>query len=226
MSMRPLGSCATRSVKASRRPEAPPVGPTRPSSHPADRRYALWRLELAYRNPTGREAGEKMYQRVAEGSPRLWGKNRFILPTDHMAQVGPGPLPLFDQLDLVSDAVLCTLLLSGNRLVVHRTHPQPDSLWKHDGGCLSQFDGLRKHNAHAVVRHIDDLPRDQAVQAIHLTGHAKLAPWIQPFEALVFRHCRDLDSPKGFVEPNLSLQYHHSEPMQSGKTLIVDPKLS
>src|SRR2546425_916978 len=47
-----------------------------------------------------------------------------------MAQVGPGPLPLFDELDLVSDAVLCTLLLSGNRLVVHRTHPQPDSLWQ------------------------------------------------------------------------------------------------
>src|SRR5438034_1449035 len=142
-----------------------------------------------------------------------------------MAQVGPGPLPLFDELDLASDAVLCTLLMSVNRLVVHRAHPQPYSLWKHDGGCLSQFDGLRQHNAHAVVRHIDDLPRDQAVWVIHLTGHAELAPWIQSFEALVFRHYKNLDSPKGFQSHNLWLQYHHSEPMQSGKTLIVDPKI-
>src|SRR3989449_6290891 len=117
---------------------------------------------------------------------------------DHMAQVGPSPLSLFDELDLVSNAVLCTLLPRGNRLIVHRTHPQPDSLWKLDGGHLSQFDGLRKHNAHTVVRHIDDLPRDQAVQATHLTGRMDLAPWIQSFEALLFRHRRYLDSPKGF----------------------------
>src|SRR5712691_1591336 len=94
------------------------------------------------------------------------------LPMDHMTQVGPSPLPLLDELDLASNAVLCTLLQessSVNRLVVHRTNPQPDSLRKLDGGRLSQIDGPRKQQAHAVVRHIDDLRRDQAVQAIHQT---------------------------------------------------------
>src|SRR3989442_619994 len=152
-----------------------------------------------------------MYQSVAQRSPPRYGQEPLLLPIDHMAQVSPSPLPLFDELDLVSDAVLFPLLPSVNRLVVHRTHPQPDSLWKLDGGRFSQFDGLRKHNGHAVVRHIDDFPRDQAVQAAHLTGRMELAPWIQPFEALLFRHYRDLihyryrglHSPKSFQSPTL-----------------------
>src|SRR3989442_9477543 len=106
-----------------------------------------------------------------------------------MAQVGPSPLPLFDELDLVSDAVLFPLLPSVNRLVVHRTHPQPDSLWKLDGGRFSQFDGLRKHNAYTVVRYINDLPRNQAVQAIHLPGRIELPRWFKRFEAFLFRLC-------------------------------------
>src|SRR2546428_7972549 len=124
---------------------------------------------------------------------------------DHMTQVGPIPLPLLDELDLASNTVLCTLLhesSSENRLVVHRPHPQPDSLRNLDGGRLSQIDGPRKQQAHAVVRHIDDLPDDQAVRATHPTGRLKLAPWIQPFKALLFRHCRDLASPKGFPSLN------------------------
>src|SRR2546429_5921086 len=100
-----------------------------------------------------------------------------------MAQAGPGPLPPFDELDLESDAVLISRLLRENRLVVHRLHPQPDFLRKLDGGRLSQFDGHRKHYGHAGERHIEELPRDQLVQATHLTGRMELAPWIQPFEA-------------------------------------------
>src|SRR6266852_8259460 len=148
-----------------------------------------------------------MYQDVAERSHWLWSKDRFILPMDHMTQVGPIPLPLLDELDLESNAVLCTLLPSENRLVVHRPHPQPDSLRNLDGGRLSQFDGPRKQQAHAVVRHIDDLPHDQAVRATHPTGRKELAPWIQAFKALLFRHCRDLDSPIGFQTFNETLIY-------------------
>src|SRR5437867_11617409 len=132
------------------------------------------------------------------------------LPMDHMTQVGPILLPLLYKLNLASHAVVCTLLLeslSENRLVVHRPHPQPDSLRNLDGGRLSQIDGPRKQQAHAVVRHVDDLPHDQAVRATHSTGRMELAPWIQAFKALLFRHCRDLDSPIGFQTFNETLIY-------------------
>src|SRR5712692_1263562 len=106
-----------------------------------------------------------------------------------MAEVGPIPLSLFDDLNLASDAVPRTLLPSGNRLVIHRQHLQPDSLRNLDGGRSIQFDGLKKQNAHAAVRHVDYLPHDQAVRATHLAGRGDLASWIQPLEALLFRHC-------------------------------------
>src|SRR5437899_9816428 len=113
---------------------------------------------------------------------------------DHMTQVGPIPLPLLDELNLASNAVLCTLLhesSSENRLVVHRPHPQPDSLRNLDGGRLSQIDGPRKQQAHAVVRHIDYLPHDQAVRATHPRARKELAPWIPPLKASSFRHFTD-----------------------------------
>src|SRR3989454_7216624 len=141
---------------------------------------------------------------------------------DHMTQVGPIPLPLLDELDLASNTVLCTLLHESSiktRLVVPRPHPQPDSLRKLDGGRLSQFDGPRKQQAHAVVRHIDYLPHDQAVRATHPTGRKELAPWIQAFKALLFRHCRDLDSPIGFHSFNETLIYPAFRRKQSGKTV-------
>src|SRR2546426_9944428 len=116
---------------------------------------------------------------------------------DHMTQVGPIPLPLLDELDLASNTVLCTLLhesSSENRLVVHRPHPQPDSLRNLDGGRLSQFDGPRKQQAHAVVRHIEDLPHDQAIRATNPTGRKVIATWVLAFKPSLLRLCSVLKS--------------------------------
>src|SRR5437867_11208436 len=144
------------------------------------------------------------------------------LPMDHMTQVGPILLPLLYKLNLASHAVVCTLLLeslSENRLVVHRPHPQPDSLRNLDGGRLSQIDGPRKQQAHAVVRHVDDLPHDQAVRATHSTGRMELAPWVQPFEPLLFRHWTTWTRRKVFRALTQLLQYHPLRKKQSGKAV-------
>src|SRR5437879_2135909 len=205
MSMRPLGSCATRSVGVSRRPEAR-SGPTRllrPSQKNLASSHTIWTRTnscAGSHQPGGQERNAVSACRRAE--LRLEGNDRFILPMDHMTQVGPLPIPLLDELDLEPNTVLCTLLMSENWLGVHRSDPQPDSLRNLDRGRLSQFDGRRKQHAHAVVRHIDCLPRDQAVHATHPTGLMELATWIQPFEALLFRHYRDLNSPKAFQNSN------------------------
>src|SRR5439155_11686050 len=121
---------------------------------------------------------------------------------DDMTEVGPIPPPLFDELDLESDAVLFHLLTRGRWPVVHRLHPQLDVLRYLDGGLASQVDGHRKQNAHAVVRHINDLCHDLLVLVPHPTRRRDLAPWVQAFEALQLRHDKTLAWPNDCQRPS------------------------
>src|SRR5438552_3328939 len=134
---------------------------------------------------------------------------------DHMTQVGPIPPPLFDELDLESDAVLFNLLTRGRGPVVHRLHPQLDFLRYLDGGLASQVNGHRKHHPHAVVRHINDLCHDLLVLIPHPARRRDLAPWVQAFEALQLRHQMTLNLTKRLSETSpTTYRTAHTEPWQ------------